>query len=60
MEPQESQRVNLQKAINSHEEAKAALIDVIGHTPEPIYEQMLESVQRNLDALRAAAARTEP
>lgn len=60
MEPQENHKVNLQKAINSHEEAKAALIDVIGHTPEPVYHEMLDNVQRNLDALRAAAARTEP
>ena len=60
MEPQENHKVNLQKAINSHEEAKAALIDVIGHTPEPVYHEMLDNVQRNLDALRAAAARAEP
>lgn len=59
MEPQENHKVNLQKAINSHEEAKAALIDVIGHTPEPVFHEMLDNVQRNLDALRAAAARTE-
>lgn len=59
MEPQNNQRINLQKAINAHEEAKAALIDVIGHTPDPIYTEMLQNVQRNIDALKGRAAQTE-
>lgn len=58
MEPQSNQKVNLQKAINSHEEARAALADVIDHTPNPIYMEMLKNVERNLEALRAHAATT--
>jgi hypothetical protein len=60
MEPQDNHRINLQKAINAHEEARAALGDVIDHTPDPIFGDMLRNVEQNLAALRAAAARTEP
>lgn len=60
MEPQNNHKVNLQKAINSHEEARAALADVIDHTPDPVYVEMLRNVERNLDALRAHAATTPP
>ena len=60
MEPQENQRINLQKAINAHVEAQAALVDVIDHTPDPAYAEMLRSVERNLEGLRAIAARTGP
>ena len=60
MEPQENQKVNLQKAINAHEEARAALADVIDHTPDPIYTEMLAAVVRNLETLRNQAAMTLP
>jgi len=60
MEPQENQRINLQKAINAHLEAQAALVDVIDHTPDPVYTEMLQNVERNLEGLRAMAARAEP
>jgi hypothetical protein len=58
MEPQENQRINLQKAINAHVEAQSALVDVIDHTPDPAYTEMLRNVERNLEGLRAMAART--
>ncbi len=60
MEPQDNQRINLQKAINAHVEAQSALIDVIDHTPDPLYSELLQNLERNLEALRAAATRTEP
>ncbi len=60
MEPQNNERINLQKAINAHEEALHALADVMDHTPDPVYSEMLGNVQRNLDGLKARAAQAEP
>ena len=60
MEPQNNQKVNLQKAINAHEDAQAALADVIAHTPDPVYTEMLNSIIRNLETLRGQAAMTPP
>ena len=60
MEPQDNHKVNLQKAINAHEEARAALADVIAHSPEPVFSEMLVNVERNIDALRNRAAQTAP
>jgi hypothetical protein len=60
MEPQENHKVNLQKAINAHEEARAALADVIALSPEPVFTEMLHNVERNLDALRAHSAQAAP
>jgi hypothetical protein len=60
MEPQNNERINLQKAINVHVEAEAALADVINHTPDPLYTEMLQNVRRNLEGLRTRAAQAEP
>jgi hypothetical protein len=60
MEPQNNERINLQKAINAHEEALHALADVVDHTPDPVYEEMMQAVQRNLEGLRGRAAQAEP
>lgn len=60
MEPQNNERINLQKAINAHVEAEAALADVMDHTPDPLYTEMLQNVRRNLEGLRARAAQANP
>ena len=60
MEPQENHKVNLQKAINAHEEARAALADVLDLTPDPAFTEMLRNIERNLDALRSHASRASP
>ncbi|HEX8361921.1 MAG TPA: hypothetical protein VF613_17510 [Longimicrobium sp.] len=60
MEPQNNERINLQKAINAHEEVLHALADVIDHTPDPIYTEMLQNIERNLVGLRARAAQAAP
>jgi uncharacterized protein (DUF433 family) len=60
MEPQDNLKVNLQKAINTHEDAMAAVADVLDHSPDPVYAEMLETLKRNVEMLRAQAARTPP
>jgi hypothetical protein len=60
MEPQDNLKVNLQKAINTHEDAMAAVADVLAHSPDPVYSEMLESLKRNVEMLRAQAAQTPP
>jgi uncharacterized protein (DUF433 family) len=60
MEPQDNLKVNLQKAINTHEDAMAAVADVLDHSPDPVYSEMLETLKRNVEMLRAQAARTPP
>jgi len=60
MEPQDNLKVNLQKAINTHEDAMAAVADVLDHSPDPVYAEMLETLKRNVEMLRAQAAQTPP
>jgi hypothetical protein len=60
MEPQDNLKVNLQKAINTHEDAMAAVADVLDHSPDPVYAEMLETLKRNVERLRAQAAQTPP
>lgn len=60
MEPQDNLKVNLQKAINTHEDAMASVADVLDYSQDPVYAEMLETLKRNVEMLRAAAARTPP
>ncbi|HEX8452506.1 MAG TPA: DUF433 domain-containing protein [Longimicrobium sp.] len=60
MEPQDNLKVNLQKAINTHEDAMAAVADVLAHSPDPVYSEMLTTLKRNVEMLRAQAAKTPP
>lgn len=60
MEPQDNLKVNLQKAINTHEDAMSAVADVLDHSQDPVYEEMLRTLERNVEMLRAAAGRTPP
>ncbi len=56
MEPHESKRLDLSKAVSAHEQAAATLVDLIQAAPEPRYERMLERIQQNLEDLRADTA----
>jgi len=60
MEPQENKRVALQKAINVHEQAAAALADLMGGSEEGPYSPLLERVRQNLAELQADAAKASP
>lgn len=56
MEPHESKRLDLSKAISAHEQAEATLVDLMAAAPEPRYERMMERVRQNLQDLRADTA----
>lgn len=60
MEPQENKKINLQKAVSAHEQAEAAMADLIENTPGAGFEAMLARVQQNLAELRAQGAQTPP
>jgi len=60
VEPHENKKIDLQKAVSAHEQAEAALADLINVSPEPRFERMLERLQANLQELRMDAATTAP
>jgi hypothetical protein len=60
MEPQDNKRVTLQKAINVHEQAAAALTDLMAGSEEGPYTPLLERIRQNLAELEAEAARSHP
>lgn len=60
MEPQENKSLALQKAIASHEQAEAALADLMQDGSDPVHGPLLERIQQNLADLRASAAETGP
>lgn len=60
MEPHESKRLDLSKAVNAHELAEATLVDLMQAAPDPRYERMLDRLRQNLDELRADTATAQP
>jgi hypothetical protein len=60
VEPHENKRIDLQKAISAHDQAEAALADLMNISPDPRFPQMLERIRANLEELRAEAAKAEP
>ncbi|HEX6745882.1 MAG TPA: hypothetical protein VF092_01105 [Longimicrobium sp.] len=60
MEPQENKQISLQKAVSAHEQAAAALMDLMAEQTDPVYAAMLERIEQNLRALQADAAVTDP
>ena len=60
MEPQDNKKLALQKAISSHEQAEAALSDLMQDETDPRYAEMLDRVRATLNELRAAAGATSP
>jgi hypothetical protein len=60
MEPQDNKKLALGKAVSAHEQAEAALNDLMKEGADPRYAAMVERIQRNLEELRADAAISTP
>jgi len=60
MEPQDNKKIALGKAVNVHELAEAALMDLMKEGPDPRYEAMAQRVRQNIEELRAEAAVSSP
>ena len=60
MEPQDNKKLALGKAVNAHEQAEAALSDLMKDGPDPRYDAMVQRIHQNLEELRAAAATSAP
>jgi len=55
MEPQDNKKITLQKAISVHEQAEAALADLVD---DARYAGLIARVRANLDELRAESQAT--
>ncbi len=60
MEPQDNKKLALVKAATAHEQAEAALNDLMKDGPDPRYEAMMQRVRQNMEELRAEAAISNP
>lgn len=60
MEPQDNKQLALRKAIAAHEQAEAAVADLMKETSDAPYPEMLRAIARNLEMLRAQAETTAP
>ncbi|HEU0016202.1 MAG TPA: hypothetical protein VFQ45_21160 [Longimicrobium sp.] len=60
MEPQDNMQIALRKAISAHEQAQAALGDLMKDETDPRYREMIGRIQANLDELQALADGTGP
>jgi hypothetical protein len=60
MEPHENKQLALQKAISAHDQAGAALSDLMGDLPEETYVAMLERIDRNIADLREQVEISRP
>ena len=60
MEPQDNKKLALGKAVNAHEQAEAALLDLVKDGADARYEAMAERIRQNLEELRADAATSSP
>ncbi|CAN5851329.1 hypothetical protein BH23GEM5_BH23GEM5_20060 [soil metagenome] len=60
MEPQDNKQLALRKAISAHEEAEAALRDLVKDHTDARYSDMLERIRRNVSDLNAEAASGDP
>jgi hypothetical protein len=60
MEPQDNKKLAIGKAVSAHEQAEAALHDLMKDGAEPKYAAMAERIRQNLEELRAAAAVSDP
>ena len=58
MEPHDNKQLALQKAISSHEQAAAALADLMAGSPGGRVEAMVARINQNLADLHAEAAGT--
>lgn len=60
MEPHENKQLALQKAISSHEQAAAALADLMSGLAGEDYQAMLGRIEQNIADLRRIAASSRP
>jgi hypothetical protein len=60
MEPQENMQLGLQKALSAHEQAAAALNDIVGVLSRERYQAMIARIERNIEELQADVAQSEP
>jgi hypothetical protein len=60
VEPHENKLIDLQKAVSAHEQAEAALADLMNVSSDPRFGRMLERIQANMAELRSQAATTDP
>ncbi|HET7462229.1 MAG TPA: hypothetical protein VFJ82_13315 [Longimicrobium sp.] len=60
MEPQDNKTLALQKAISSHEQAEAAIADLLKDGDDPMYTGLLERIRENMAQLRADLQGTGP
>jgi hypothetical protein len=60
MEPHENKQIALQKAINAHEQAGAALTDLMGELPQERFVTMRERIDENIAELRRQMGTSRP
>jgi hypothetical protein len=60
MEPQDNKKIALGKAVNAHEQAEAALNDLMKEGIDPRYAAMVERIHQNIQELRAESATSDP
>ena len=60
MDPKDNKLVAVRKAISAHEEAMAALNDLMRDGANPMVTAMLERIQQNLAELQRESAISEP
>jgi hypothetical protein len=60
MEPHENKQLALQKAISAHDQAGAALTDLMGELPQERYVAMVARIDQNLADLRAQLGVSRP
>jgi hypothetical protein len=60
MEPQDNKKLALGKAVSAHEQAEAALNDLMKDGGDPRYAAMVQRIQQNIEELRGEAAVSSP
>lgn len=60
MEPNDNRQLSLRKAISSHEQAAAALTDLMEGLSAETYRAMLERIEQNIADLHRVAADSKP
>jgi len=60
MKPQENKMLLLRRAISTHEEAEAAILDLLEADAGGRYEALMERVRQNLRELRLESESSRP
>lgn len=53
MKPHENEPLSIRRAITTHEDAAAAVADLIENNPDPVYDEVMRRLEQNIEALRA-------